>query len=126
MKQKVSNTYSFRGARLKAAQDIVQRRLIYQTSLAQRRLVPCYAGRLNLVLSESGDVYPCEILKTSLGNIRDYDYDISRIIRSGRAKEVITSILQNECYCSHECYYITNILFNPRLYPALFKEYLQL
>ncbi len=126
MKKKVSNTYSFRGARLKAAQDIVQRRLIYQTLLAQRRLVPCYAGRLNLVLSESGDVYPCEILKTSLGNIRDYDYDISRIIRSGRAKEVITSILQNECYCSHECYYITNILFNPRLYPALFKEYLQL
>jgi MoaA/NifB/PqqE/SkfB family radical SAM enzyme len=126
MKRKMSNIYRFRGARLKAAQDIVQRRLIYQTSLAQKRLVPCYAGRLNLVLSESGEVYPCEILTTSLGNIRDYDYDIRRIIGSGKARKVITSILNNECYCSHECYFITNILFNPRLYPALFKEYLQL
>lgn len=126
MKDKTSGIYSFRGARVKAAQDIVQRRLIYQTLLARKRLVPCYAGTLNLVLGESGDVYACEMLSTSFGNIRDYDYDMKKIILSRRARETADSISHYQCYCSHECYFITNILFNPRMYPALCKEYLQL
>ena len=46
--------YRFRGARLKAAQDILQRQLILRTAQEERRLVPCHAGRLNLVLGESG------------------------------------------------------------------------
>lgn len=126
LKNKISSTYRFKGARLKAAQDIIQRRLIYRTILEHKRLIPCYAGRLNLVLTEMGDVYPCEILTESFGNVRDYDYDIRRIIRSEKAKEVINSITNNQCYCTHECYFMTNILFNPAIYPALLKEYLQL
>ena len=62
LKTRVSSIYRFRGARIKAAQDILQRRLINRTMLEQKRLIPCYAGRLNLVISETGDVYPCEIL----------------------------------------------------------------
>ncbi len=126
LKNKTSNIYRFRGARLKAAQDILQRRMIHQTLVAQKRLIPCYAGKLNLVLTESGEVYPCEILATSLGNIRDHDYDMKRIIRSKRSRPIIQSILDGRCYCTHECYYITNILFNPRLYPALAKKYCRL
>jgi len=73
LKNRTSGIYRFRGARLKAAQDIVQRRLIHQTLLKQKRLIPCYAGKLNLVLSETGEVYPCEILSTSFGNVRDHE-----------------------------------------------------
>ena len=36
------------------------------------------------------------------------------------------SIQDKRCHCTHECYFITNILFDPRRYPALLKEYLQL
>jgi hypothetical protein len=36
------------------------------------------------------------------------------------------SIRNNECYCTHECYFMTNILFNLHMYPALMREYLQL
>ena len=126
LKSRTSNIYRFRGARLKAAQDILQRRLIYQTLVDRQRLIPCYAGKLNLVLTETGDVYPCEILSTSLGNVRDYDYNMKKIVRSERAGPVLDSILNNRCYCTHECYFITNILFNPRLYPTLAKEYVQI
>ena len=76
LKNRTSRIYRFRGARLKAAQDIIQRRLIHQTLLDQQRLIPCYAGRLNLVLTETGDVYPCEILSTNFGNVRDYNYNM--------------------------------------------------
>ncbi|MBI5025863.1 MAG: radical SAM protein [Nitrospirae bacterium] len=126
LKEKMASIYRFRGARLKAAQDILQRRLIYQTMLERRRLIPCYAGKLNLVLTETGDVYPCESLNRKMGNVRDCDYNMGKVLRSAGAKKVIHSIQKNGCYCSHECYFMTNILFNPRMYPALAKEYLQL
>lgn len=126
LKNKASQVYRFRGAKIKAAQDILQRRLIHRTMEERKRLIPCYAGRLNLVLTEGGDVYPCEILTHSFGNIKDHGYDLMKVVRTKRAKEVVASIMNNQCYCTHECYFMTNILFNPGLYPALLKEYVQI
>ena len=126
LKNRTSSLYRFRGARLKAAQDIVQRRLIHQTLHEQKRLIPCYAGKLNLMLTETGEVYPCEILSTSFGNVKDHNYNMKEIVRSEKARPVLDSIYNKHCYCTHECYFITNILFNPRLYPALAREYVQI
>lgn len=121
-----SKTYRFQGARIKAAQDIVQRSLISRTNDQQKRLIPCYAGALNVVLEETGEVFPCEILRRGLGNVRDHGYDIQKLLRSDRAKAILNSIEDSQCYCTHECYFMTNILFNPRMYPALAREYLQI
>ena len=121
-----SRVYRFRGGRIKAAQDILQRRLIRRTMREHKRIIPCYAGRLNLVLNEAGDVFPCELLTESFGNVRDFDCDMGRVVRSERACRILDSIMNNGCFCTHECYFMTNILFNPRMYPALLKEYLQL
>jgi radical SAM protein with 4Fe4S-binding SPASM domain len=126
LKEGKACVYRFGGGRIKAGQDIVQRRLIHQTMAEQTRLLPCYAGRLNLVLEEGGEVYPCEVLRESFGNVRDYGYDLRRVVRSEKARKINASIENKECFCTHECYYMTNILFNPRLYPALLKEYLLL
>lgn len=126
LKKGKSSIYGFRGGRLKAAQDILQRRLIYDTMLQKRRLIPCYAGRLNLVLTESGDIYPCESFAMRIGNVRRSGYDIKKLLETERARKVIRSIQNNACYCTNECYFMTNILFNPSMYPALLKEYMQL
>ncbi len=119
-----AGTYRFKGAKLKAAQDILQHRLIYRTLTEQQRQIPCYAGRANLVLGETGEVYPCEMLSSSFGNVRDYGYDIRRVTQTEQARQSIASIKAQRCYCSHECYFMTNILLNPGLYPALVKPYL--
>lgn len=124
LKTRKAPVYRFAGARIKAAQDILQRDLIHRTLAEQKQLIPCFAGRLNLVLTESGEVYPCEILTSSFGNVRDFDYDLERLRRSGPANRVVRSIMSGRCFCTHECYFMTNILFNPRLYPALAREYL--
>ena len=125
-KRESSKTYRFRGARIKAAQDVIQRELIFETVGRQKRLIPCYAGSLNLVLTENGEVYPCETLKRSFGNIRAYGYSMPKLLASDRAKAVVNAIRDGQCYCTHECYLMTNILFNPRLYPTLAREYLQI
>lgn len=126
LRTRTSAIYRFRGARLKAAQDIVQRQLIHETLIRKKQLIPCHAGRLNLVLSETGDVYPCESFDMPMGNIRDYGYNVTKVSASEQALKVIRSIEQNRCYCTHECYLMTNILFSPRCYPGLFREYVRL
>jgi radical SAM protein with 4Fe4S-binding SPASM domain len=126
LRDRTAGIHRFRGARVKAAQDVLQRRLIHQTLIGQDRSLPCYAGKLNLVLTESGDVYPCEILTQSLGNVRDYDYDIMQVMRAEKAAEALRSVSVSNprCRnCTHECNYVTNILFNPTTYPALVTEY---
>jgi radical SAM protein with 4Fe4S-binding SPASM domain len=126
LKKRRSHTYRFKGAKLKAAQDIVQRKVIFDTVASSRYQIPCYAGKLNIVLTESGDVYPCESFNMKLGNVRDSGYDIENILKSNSAQKLIKSIQENRCFCTHECYLMTNILFNPSMYPKLIKEYLQI
>jgi radical SAM protein with 4Fe4S-binding SPASM domain len=126
LKQRRSSFYRFPAARLKAAQDIIQRRLIYETVKEGQRLIPCYAGRLNLVMTESGDVYPCEMLEDKMGNVREHGYSIPQLLRSERAERVISRVENSGCYCSHECYFMTNILFNPGTYGKLIREYISL
>lgn len=126
LKDRIAHIYRFRGAKLKASQDILQRRIIYNTIREGHKMIPCYAGRLNLVLTETGDVYPCESFNKKMGNLREYNYDVKEILQSKGARRVTHSIHKNGCYCTHECYLMTNILFNPLVYPELVKEYFQL
>lgn len=126
LKNRESCIYRFKGAKLKAAQDNIQRGLIYETLLRKKQVLPCYAGKLNLVFTETGDVYPCESFTMKLGNLRDSGYDVQKILKSQKSRSIIKSIRDNACFCTHECYLMTNILFNPRMYPKLLKEYWQL
>lgn len=118
--------YHFTLARLKTAQDLVQRNLIYETARQSRRLLPCFAGRIAAVMGEEGDIYPCEILEDSMGNVRDAGYDFNKVFFSERADQIRARINRSQCYCTHECYFVTNILFNPRMYGKVGKQYLEL
>ncbi|ADH87075.1 SPASM domain-containing protein [Desulfurivibrio alkaliphilus] len=128
LKKRQAATYRFGGARLKAAQDILQRRYILATARQGQAQLPCYAGRLNLVIADDGTVYPCEDFRSAMamGNIRDFDGKLKNLLASPRAREVVAAIRRHGCFCTHECYMMTNILFNPVTWPSLLKEYLQL
>ena len=125
LKEKKSQIYRFKGAGVKAAQDIIQRRLIYKTKKESGRQIPCYAGRLNIVIEETGEVFPCELLHKGMGNLSDFDYRVDKLLEGKGAKNVIEFIEAGGCFCTHECYMMTNILFNPRMYGGLLKEYLR-
>ncbi|MBU0480543.1 MAG: radical SAM protein [Proteobacteria bacterium] len=126
MKNSQDGGYRFRGGRLKAAQDIIQRRLIHKTATENKAQLPCLAGKLSLVVTETGDVYPCESFADKLGNVRDDGYDLMRILEDRRSTDTLAAIRQRGCCCTHECNMMMNILFNPGQYPALLKEYLRL
>lgn len=117
----------FAGARLKAAQDVVQRDLIHRTLSHGRRIAPCYAGRLSLVLTERGELHPCEgRWDLSFGNVRDAGYDVGAMLRGPAAERLRGEVAAGGCWCSNECNAMTNILFNPAKHPELVRAWARL
>lgn len=107
------------GGILLSAKNLIRYKIIYNTLKHPRFYSPCYSGRLLAVLLPDGDVYPCEPLETKMGNIREWDYDFTKLWRSPQANKVRNHIEKSRCFCTWECTMTHNILFNPRFYPDL-------
>jgi len=109
------------------ARDILARKLILNKILNKKiPLINCFAGRLTGVMYENGDVYACELKDLKLGNIREADYQLEKIWFSPEAVKIRKWIKQTRCSCTHECFFNFNILFNLRMVPKIFKEWLRL
>jgi hypothetical protein len=116
--------HRFAGGRLKAAQDRVQRALVRETLARGRRVIPCEAGRLNLVLTEGGELHPCEgRWDLSFGNVRAAGYDVPAMLRAEGGERVVREIARGACHCTRECNLLTNILCNPTMHPGLLREW---
>ncbi len=119
--------HRFAGGALKAAQDRVQHRLVRQTVAAGRRPLSCSAGRLAVVLSETGDVWACEGRRGDpLGNVRAAGYDVGAVLRSAAALRARADIAAGGCACAHECNLLVDVLAHPRTYPGLLREWARL
>ncbi len=64
----------------------------------------CKAGENIIVVTEKGDVYPCEPIWESIGSLRAYDYDIKRVTDSQKYKDFKEKYLSNQnCNCTWSC-----------------------
>ena len=80
---------------------------------------PCMAGRKFTVIDEYGKVRLCEIRDDVLGDLRENEYDLIRILRSARTLRKIREMNRSKCTCTWECAMSTNIIYNPRFFPEL-------
>ena len=86
----------------------------------QKRQFNCFALRKISVLSDQGDLFACEeMLDKPLGNVRDYNYDIEKIIEAKSAQELKNKILKKECNCRWECAINTSSVFDIKRYPVM-------
>lgn len=122
--KKMSGHTRFKGNKLATAGRIMLNELVNKTHEENKYITPCYAGNLSGVMYPEGDVYPCEILDKThkIGNIRDFDLDFRKLWLSQKAKEEVKFIRKTKCFCTHECFNIVNILFNPKFYPQIIKK----
>lgn len=97
----------------------VSRQNLIDTVFNDKFVTPCVAGKKLIVVSETGDVYPCEILDRKMGNIRDADFDINSILKNDESTELRKWIRETECKCSFECALGANVVWNPSMYPRL-------
>ena len=61
----------------------------------------CVAGKSIMVIYPNGETALCE-LKSVVGNIRDFNYRIDKLLASPRAQEELEKV--KTCHCTHVCF----------------------
>lgn len=82
-----------------------------------QQVIPCYAGISNAHMTPYGDIWPCCTLgyDRPMGNLRDFDYDFSRLWQSPQARKVRAFIRNRRCACPLANQTYSNILMHPPL-----------
>lgn len=114
--RKTSKGYrGFPFARVVTWKNVIQQKLIANIKRNNRSVIPCVAGRDYGILYANGDVFPCEMLKMSLGNVKDYGYDFKKLwLEKNNRAMVKKKIIKSKCFCTHECAISASLLLNPR------------
>lgn len=87
-------------------------RLVMRILAEKRQILPCYAGFASAQIAPDGDVWMCCVKAESVGNLREEEYDFSRIWFSENAGRIRRSIKAGECYCPLANAGYTNMLHN--------------
>ena len=83
----------------------------------------CQAGTLTAIIGETGEVRPCEILDTKLGNLREHKYDFMTIWKDTLAESHRKRIKQNNCFCTFETCVRTTMSFQPKWTVEMLKNF---
>ena len=108
-----------------------QTKTLYAHEIRQRTVetnafqIPCVAGNKIVVMYAEGEVHPCETLGYEIGNIRDYDYDMKKLLQSERARTIREKIVKEHCFCTHECFTTASIVFSKKQLGKVFVRSLR-
>jgi len=76
----------------------------------------CLAGKIIAVLEPDGSVRTCELRK-KLGNVRDYDYDMKKILK-------LDNVPRNCKGCIHPCFIGPSMSYSPKwLIKSIISQY---
>jgi len=104
----------WRGVRARARQEVNRRRYEYIARQAKgggfERF--CLAGDREYVMTETGDIYGCELISHKLGNVREAGYDFGVIRKGSETERFVREKHERLCRCTHECNTRTLILFD--------------
>jgi MoaA/NifB/PqqE/SkfB family radical SAM enzyme len=108
------------------ARGILSRRRVEETCRTNRYLAPCTAGRVVAVVHADGSVYPCEMRDDRMGMLRDFNMNLPALMKSPQARTIQKAIVRQKCFCTWECAWSMNVIFEPRNHAALLSEYAKL
>lgn len=80
------------------------------------QVIPCLAGRTQLVVWGDGKVSACEMLP-AVGDLRRTS--LPEILAGGPWKRQLRSIRDKACHCTHNCAMLDSIFYNPANLPHL-------
>jgi radical SAM protein with 4Fe4S-binding SPASM domain len=109
-----------------SAKNATRRKLIKATLDGTYKGGGCAAGSLGAVIYSDGTVKPCEMLDRSLGNIREFNYDLRALWNSRNADAVRDWIQDTRCHCTQECFLSVSLMIQPQHWPDIVRERLRL
>ena len=117
------------GATRRAPESLLSRSIFLETletvekahAKQGTRVFRCPAGQKMLLIDRGAEVLPCELLgeSRSMGNLRNFNYDINALLASPQARGVARWIRQKHCSCTWECAIQASKAFDPTQWPAL-------
>ena len=105
----------------RAVRDVAWKNLM-SVVFDDKFVTPCVAGRKLIVISETGVVRPCEMLDKTIGDLRDYNFNVKKLMASQQKKELAKWIVNSKCKCSFECAHAANVVWNFSQIPKIIKE----
>ena len=83
----------------------------------------CEAGKHLVVLDERGEVFPCETIWESVGNLREHEYQMGKILAGPTYEAFRKKYLgPSACNCTWSCAAMTAVSVTPRRYPQLASD----
>jgi MoaA/NifB/PqqE/SkfB family radical SAM enzyme len=76
--------------------------------------MPCTAGQTTFVIDHDGHFRSCE-LRSKLGDLKDYDYDLTAAMQSAVMKKEVADIPGAKCWCTHSCFIHGSTKFSPKV-----------
>ena len=76
--------------------------------------MPCTAGQTTFVIDHDGHFRSCE-LRSKLGDLKDYDYDLTAAMQSAAMKKEVADIPGAKCWCTHSCFIHGSTKFSPKV-----------
>lgn len=106
----------WRGVRARARHAVNRQRYEYIARQAQGGSFEgfCLAGEREYVMSETGDIFGCELIEQRIANVREAGYDFANIVGGPGAQDFVEAKRARLCKCTHECNTRTKILFDRR------------
>lgn len=82
----------------------------------KKQVTPCYGGISNIHMNFNGEIWPCCVLggEQGMGNVRDFDYDVQKLLRSDKARVSKRYIADGNCACPLANQWLNNVLLTPR------------
>lgn len=81
----------------------------------------CNASKKIAVLSEYGDVYPCEVLSEKLGNVKNYNYNLKDLLESNSDNFINKNKIKEKCHCDWGCAQNVAVVSNKNLWLNFIK-----
>ena len=102
-------------ARVTESFRLVYYQYVVRILAEKRQVLPCYGGITNVHLTPHGDVWPCCVLgyERSMGNVRNFDLDMMKLLHSAQAEKVRKFIADDGCACPLANQSYSNILMSP-------------
>lgn len=108
--------------------DLVENAIKYVQRTGRMPFI-CEAGTRLIEINEYGELFPCEVLDSLIrdgqtlkpasfqqawmGNVRDHDYDLRKVLATPQARAVTDFIRTGGCACTFECAIGASFVFKP-------------
>jgi MoaA/NifB/PqqE/SkfB family radical SAM enzyme len=84
-----------------------------------KRTQACLAGHAYLYIDPTGSVRDCPVAAREMGDLRENQLSLERILKSETARRVREQVNKSECFCTMSAPALSNIFLSPSEYIKL-------